>query len=82
MAFIAHDMTFFSLLVHFSPFYLVDSYLTLPREFPESLRFLVEHEFPLIGPKKFMLDARRLKRQGNKGFLILLAIEEFTTQAN
>jgi chemotaxis protein methyltransferase CheR len=44
--------------------------------------FLVEHKFPLIGPKKFILDARRLKRQGNKDFLILLAIEELTTQAN
>ena len=38
----------------------------------------VEHDFPAIGPKIMLLNARRLYREGNQTDLILLAIEDIT----
>jgi PAS domain S-box-containing protein len=38
----------------------------------------VEHDFPAIGPKIMLLNARRLYREGNHTELILLAIEDIT----
>ncbi|HEX9045801.1 MAG TPA: chemotaxis protein CheB [Verrucomicrobiae bacterium] len=38
--------------------------------------FAVEHEFPNIGIKKMLLNARRLTCDGKEGELILLAMEE------
>jgi two-component system CheB/CheR fusion protein len=40
----------------------------------------VEHEFPQIGPKSMILNARRLQQDGAAEGLILLAIEDMTTQ--
>ncbi len=40
--------------------------------------FSVEHEFPSIGRKVMLLNARKLFRQGNHSELILLAIEDVT----
>lgn len=38
--------------------------------------FLVEHDFPDIGHKKFILNGRKLKRANTQQLLILVAIEE------
>jgi two-component system CheB/CheR fusion protein len=38
--------------------------------------FAVEHDFPIIGYKKFLLNARRLQRSAGLPGLILLAMEE------
>ena len=38
--------------------------------------FEVEHHFPGIGKKKMLLNARRLKFEGDEGEMILLAMEE------
>ena len=40
--------------------------------------YAVEHDFPEIGRKKLLLNARRLFSEGKKSELILLAIEEGT----
>ncbi len=40
--------------------------------------FAVEHEFPHIGKKTMLLNARRIYREGNKTQMILLAIEDVT----
>ncbi len=40
----------------------------------------VDHEFPSIGRKIMLLNARRLIRRNNKATLILLAIEDVTEQ--
>ncbi len=40
--------------------------------------FAVEHEFPRIGRRKFMLNARRLQFQDKEPGLILLAMEDIT----
>ena len=42
--------------------------------------FEVAHEFPAIGPKVMLLNARRIYREGNNQELILLAIEDITEQ--
>jgi PAS domain S-box-containing protein len=38
----------------------------------------VEHDFPAIGRRTVLLDARRLSREGNAGHMILLAFEDIT----
>jgi PAS domain-containing protein len=38
----------------------------------------VEHDFPIIGRKKMLLNARRIKQTGDRQSLILLAIEDVT----
>jgi hypothetical protein len=40
--------------------------------------FLMEHEFPRIGRKKMLLNARRIAQDNPKKQLILLAIEDVT----
>ncbi len=40
--------------------------------------FLVEHDFPKIGHKKMLLNARRVEREDFGEPLILLAIEDVT----
>ena len=40
--------------------------------------FEVEHEFPAIGRKTMLLNARRVHREGDRTELILLAIEDIT----
>jgi PAS domain S-box-containing protein len=40
--------------------------------------FEVEHDFPTIGPKVMLLNARRVYREGNHTELILLAVEDVT----
>ncbi len=40
--------------------------------------FEIEHNFPRIGKKTMLLNARRIYRDGNKTDLILLAIEDIT----
>jgi PAS domain S-box-containing protein len=38
----------------------------------------VEHDFPAIGRRTVLLDARRLSREGNPGHMILLAFQDIT----
>ncbi len=38
----------------------------------------VEHDFPAIGRRTVLLDARRLSRKGNPGHMILLAFQDIT----
>lgn len=40
--------------------------------------FIVEHEFPGIGRKKMLLNARRIVHEGVETQTILLAIEDIT----
>ena len=40
--------------------------------------FEVAHEFPTIGPKKMLLNARRIHQEGRGTDMILLAIEDIT----
>jgi two-component system, chemotaxis family, CheB/CheR fusion protein len=40
--------------------------------------FLVEHDFPHVGKRRMLLNARRIRRTGAGVDLILLAIEEVT----
>ena len=40
--------------------------------------FEVEHDFPVIGTKTMLLNARRIMQQGEKKQIILLAIEDVT----
>jgi len=42
--------------------------------------FEVDHEFPVIGPKSMLLNARRIYQQGKGTEMILLAIEDITEQ--
>jgi two-component system, chemotaxis family, CheB/CheR fusion protein len=42
--------------------------------------FLVEHTFPRLGKRKFLLNARRLIREPQEQALILLAMEDITLQ--
>jgi two-component system CheB/CheR fusion protein len=41
----------------------------------------VEHEFPLIGKRKMLLNARKLSGKTGDTQLILLAIEDVTARA-
>ena len=40
--------------------------------------FEVDHEFPTIGQKVMLVNARRIYREGNRAMMILLAIEDIT----
>jgi PAS domain S-box-containing protein len=40
--------------------------------------FEMEHDFPTIGRRTMLLNARRIYREGNKALTILLAIEDIT----
>lgn len=42
--------------------------------------FEVDHEFPVIGRKTLLLNARRVYRQGRRTEMILLALEDVTDQ--
>ena len=42
--------------------------------------FMVDAEFPLIGRRTMLLNARRLHREGGHGDLILLALEDITAR--
>ena len=42
--------------------------------------FLTEHEFPIIGKRRMLLNARRIAQEGSSKELILLAIEDITDQ--
>ena len=54
---------------------LLDELLPTNGEFND---YQVEHDFPDIGPRTMLLNARRLHDGGNKTNLILLAIEDIT----
>jgi two-component system CheB/CheR fusion protein len=43
-------------------------------------KFAVEHSFPGIGPKRMLLNARRMARGDNETDMILLAIEDVTAK--
>jgi PAS domain S-box-containing protein len=38
----------------------------------------VEHNFPVLGPRVMLLNARRIVREGNKDEFLLLAIDDIT----
>jgi hypothetical protein len=40
----------------------------------------MEHEFPIIGKRRMLLNARRIAQEGSSKELILLAIEDITDQ--
>ena len=40
--------------------------------------FLMEHEFPIIGKRRMLLNARRIAQEGSSKELILLAVEDIT----
>ena len=42
--------------------------------------FQVDHEFPILGPKTMLLNARRIYREGHGTDMILLAIEDITAR--
>ncbi len=42
--------------------------------------FAVEHDFPVIGPKTILLNARRLEQHEGKSASLLLAMEDVTVQ--
>ena len=44
--------------------------------------FLVDHDFPGIGRKKMLLNARQIERASGERYLILLAIEEVSDDQN
>ena len=44
--------------------------------------FQVEHDFPEIGHKQLLVNARRIDQEGDRAQLILLAIEEVTDGKN
>lgn len=54
---------------------LLEKILPLNTEFHD---FLVEHDFPVIGHKTMLLNARRIYIEGNRTQMILLAIEDIT----
>jgi PAS domain S-box-containing protein len=43
--------------------------------------FEVEHDFPVTGPKKMLLNARKIQREHGRSDLILLAVEDVTQHA-
>jgi len=51
----------------------------LPRQ-QEVQDFEVEHDFPNLGRRTMLLNARRILRQGGSGAMILLAIEDISTR--
>jgi two-component system CheB/CheR fusion protein len=56
---------------------LIDELLTKKAEVED---FLMEHEFPRIGRKRMLLNARRIEHKGDRMQLILLAIEDITNR--
>ncbi|RJQ43349.1 MAG: PAS domain-containing protein [Nitrospiraceae bacterium] len=54
---------------------LLENILSQSNEFND---FEVEHDFPGIGPRKMLLNARKIYQKGNKTEMILLAIEDVT----
>jgi PAS domain S-box-containing protein len=50
------------------------------RDGPQFEGFEVEHDFPLIGPRTMMLNARRIEAGDGRDALILLAMEDVTRQ--
>jgi two-component system CheB/CheR fusion protein len=42
--------------------------------------YLMEHEFPIIGKRRMLLNARRIAQEGSRKELILLAIEDITNR--
>ena len=42
--------------------------------------FLMEHEFPVIGKRRMLLNARRIAQEASRKELILLAIEDITNR--
>ena len=51
------------------------------RSFPKTAQvedFLVEHDFPEIGRRRMLLNARRIAQEDSQTQLILLAIEDIT----
>ncbi len=44
--------------------------------------FLMEHEFPIIGQRRMLLNARRIVQESSRKQLILLAVEDITDQKN
>ncbi|VVB64714.1 PAS fold protein [uncultured archaeon] len=42
--------------------------------------FLVENDFPVIGHKKMLLNAKRIEQENDRSQLILLAIEDITNR--
>jgi len=56
---------------------LIDELLTKKAEVED---FLMEHEFPRIGRKRMLLNARRIVREDRQTQLILLAIEDITNR--
>lgn len=42
--------------------------------------FKIEHDFPRVGRRHMLLNARRMERDGNRSDLILLAIEDVTAR--
>ncbi len=56
----------------------------LERILPENAAFddfEVEHDFPVTGPKKMLLNARKIQREHGRSDLILLAVQDITRQA-
>lgn len=53
----------------------LEEVLPLSNQFKD---FVVEHDFPVIGRKKMLLNGRRILREGEKTQMILLAIEDIT----
>jgi two-component system CheB/CheR fusion protein len=58
---------------------LLETILPRSSEFND---FTVEHDFPTIGRKKMLLNARRIYQEGKKTLLILLAIEDITERSH
>jgi two-component system CheB/CheR fusion protein len=58
---------------------LLETILPRSSEFND---FTVEHDFPTIGRKKMLLNARRIYQEGKKTLLILLAIEDITERSD
>jgi two-component system CheB/CheR fusion protein len=56
---------------------LIDELLTKKAEVED---FLMEHEFPRIGRKRMLLNARRIEHKDDRMQLILLAIEDITNR--
>jgi two-component system CheB/CheR fusion protein len=58
---------------------LLETILPRSSEFND---FTVEHDFPTIGRKKMLLNARRIYEEEKKTLLILLAIEDVTERSD
>jgi two-component system CheB/CheR fusion protein len=56
---------------------LLDDLCTKDAQFEN---FVVEHDFPDVGSRKILLNARRIKQEGLKTEMILLAMEDVTTK--